>query len=87
MTELGTKFATIQKAGVTSRLDARSMEPINNVLAQTNAMPKEMGKAVNVAMDKAVKQIDDKISEIKTLCIAITLFITGLQIMVFFLLK
>ena len=72
MTELGSKFAAMQKAGVTSRLDARSMELINNVLAQTNAMPKEVEKTVNTAISKAVKQIDEKISKIKMLCIAIT---------------
>lgn len=33
MTELNTKFATLLKEGVTSKLDARSMELINNVLA------------------------------------------------------
>ena len=87
MTELGTKFATMQKAGVTSRLDARSMELINNVLAQTNAMPKEVEKAVNTTMDKAVKQIDEKISEIKMLCIAITLFLNGIIAMIVLMLK
>ena len=75
MTELGTKFATMQKAGVTSRLDARSMELINNVLAQ------------NTTMDKAVKQIDEKISEIKMLCIAITLFLNGIIAMIVLMLK
>ena len=87
MTELGTKFATMQKAGVTSRLDARSMELINNVLAQTNAMPGKVEKAMNAAIGKAIKQIDEKISEIKWLCIAITLFLTGLEIMVFLFMK
>ena len=87
MTELGTMFATMQKAGVTSRLDARSMELINNVLAQTNAMPGKVEKAVNTTMNKAVKQIDEKISEIKMICIAITLFLNGIIAMIIFLLK
>ena len=87
MAELGTKFATMQKAGVTSRLDARSMELINKFLAQTNAMPKEVEKAVNKAMDKAVKQMDEKISEIKMLCIAITLFLNGVIAMIVLMLK
>lgn len=78
MAELCTKFATIQKAGVSSKLDARSMELINNVLAQTNTMPKEVEKAVNKSMNKAVKQMDEKISEIKMLCIAIILFLNGI---------
>ena len=86
-TELGTKFATMQKAGVTSRLDAHAVELFNNVLAQTNAMPGKVEKAVNKVMDKAIKQIDEKISEIKMICIAITIFLNGLQAMVFFLLK
>ena len=47
-------------------------------------MPKEMEKVVNKAMDKAIKQIDEKISEIKMFCLAITLFLIGLQSMVFF---
>ena len=60
MTALDTRFATMQKAGVTSKLDARSMELINNVLAQTNAMPKEVEKAVNKALNKVIKQIDKR---------------------------
>ena len=87
MTELASRFATMQKSGITTKLDAHSEELINTVIAQMKATPKDVEMVVNKAMDKAVKQIDDKISEIKTLCIAITLFITGLQIMVFFLLK
>ena len=42
MTALDTRFAAIQKEGVTSRLDARSVKLFNTVLAQTNAMPKEV---------------------------------------------
>ena len=75
MTELGTKFATMQKAGVTSRLDARSMELINNVLAQTNAMPGKVEKAVNTTMDKAIKRMDEKMSEMMKFCIAGTIII------------
>ena len=87
MAELGTKFATMQKAGVTSRLDARSVELFNTVLAQTNAMPKEVEKVVNKAMGKVIKQMDEKISEIKMLCIAITLFLNGLIVMAVLLMK
>ena len=87
MTELGSKFATMQKAGVTSRLDARSMELINNVLAQTNAMPGKVEKAINAAIGKAIKQIDEKISEIKMICIAITLFLNGIIAMIVLMLK
>ena len=87
MTELASRFATMQKAGVTSRLDARSVELFNTVLAQTKAMPKEVEKVVNAAMSKAIKQIDEKISEIKVLCIAITLFLNGVIAMIVLMLK
>ncbi|MBR7094444.1 MAG: hypothetical protein IKI48_06575 [Prevotella sp.] len=87
MTALDTRFAAMQKAGVTSRLDARSVELFNTVLAQTNAMPKEVEKAVNKTMNKVIKQMDEKISEIKMLCIAITLFLNGIIAMIVFLLK
>ena len=87
MTELGIKFATMQKAGVTSKLDARAVELLSTVLSQTKMMPKEVEKTVNSAMDKAVKQIDEKISEIKMLCIAITLFLNGIIAMIVLMLK
>ena len=87
MTALDTRFAAMQKAGVTSRLDARSVELFNTVLAQTKAMPKEVEKVVNAAMNKAIKQIDEKISEIKMLCIAITLFLNGIIAMIVLMLK
>ena len=87
MAELNSKFATMQKSGVTTRLDAHSVELINTVLAQMKATPKDVEKVLNSKMDKAIKQIDEKISEIKMLCIAITLFLNGLLAMVIFLLK
>ena len=87
MAELGTKFATMQKAGVTSRLDARSVELFNTVLAQTNSMPKEVEKVVNKALGKVVKHMDEKISEIKVLCIVITLFLNGVIAMIVLMLK
>ena len=87
MTALDTRFAAMQKAGVTSRLDARSVELFNTVLAQTKAMPKEVEKVVNAAMNKAIKQIDEKISEIKMLCIAITLFLNGIIAIIVLMLK
>ena len=82
MTELGTKFATMQKAGVTSRLDAHAVELFNNVLAQTNAMPSKVEKAVNTTMEKAFKRMDEKMSEMMKFCIAGTIIINGLWLMI-----
>ena len=87
MTELASRFATMQKTGITTKLDPQSMKLLDTVITQTNAMPKEVEKVVNKAMDKAIKQMDEKISEIKMICIATTLFLTALQAMIFFLLK
>ena len=87
MRELGTTFAIMQQIGITTKLDPQSMKLLDTVITQTNAMPKEMEKVVNKAMDKAIKQIDEKISEIKMFCLAITLFLIGLQSMVFFMFK
>ena len=87
MTELASRFATMQQIGITTKLDPQSMKLLDTVITQTNAMPKEVEKVVNKAMDKAIKQMDEKISEIKMICIATTLFLTALQAMIFFLLK
>jgi len=87
MTEMVSRFATMQQIGITTKLDPQSMKLLDTVITQTNAMPKEVEKAVNKAMGKVVKQMDEKISEIKMLCIAITIFLAGLQAMVFFMLK
>ena len=87
MSELNTKFATMQESGVTTRLDAHSEKLINNLLAQMKATPKDVEKMLNSKMDKAIKQMDEKISEIKILCIAITLFLNGIIAMLLFMLK
>ena len=87
MTELASRFATMQEKGITTKLDPQSIKLLGTIITQTNAMPKEVENTVNKAMGKVVKQMDEKISEIKMLCIAITLFLNGLQAMVFFLLK
>ena len=63
------------------------MKLLDTIITETNAMPKEVEKVVNKAMNKVIKQMDEKISEIKMLCIAITLFLNGIIAMVFFLLK
>lgn len=82
MTELGTRFAAMQNGGVTSRLDTRSMELINNVLTQTKAMPGKVEKAVNTTLDKAIKRMDEKMSEMMKFCIAGTIIINGLWLMI-----
>ena len=87
MTELASRFVTIQEKGITTKLDPQSMKLLDTVITETNAMPKEVEKVVNKAMNKVIKQMDEKISEIKMLCIAITLFLNGIIAMVFFLLK
>ena len=87
MTEMASRFATIQKTGITTKLDPQSMKLLDTVITQTNAMPKEVEKAVNKAMDKIAKQMDEIISEVKMFCIAITLFLNGIIAMIVFLLK
>lgn len=87
MTELATRFATMQKSGVTTRLDARSVELINTALAQMKATPKDVERVLNSKMDNVIKQMDEKISEIKMLCIAITLFLNGIIAMIVLMLK
>ena len=82
LTELATRFTTMQESGVTTRLDAHSEKLINNLLAQMKATPRDVEKVLNSKMDKAIKQMDVKISEIKTLCIAITLVINGIIVMI-----
>lgn len=82
MTELGARFAAMQNGGVTSRLDARAVELFNFVLAQTNAMPGKVEKAVNTTMDKAIKRMDEKLSEMMKFCIAGTIIINGLWLMI-----
>ena len=87
MTELASRFAIIQEKGITTRLDPQSIKLLGTIITQTNAMPKEVEKAVNKAMDKVAKQMDEIISEVKMFCIAITLFLNGIIAMIVFLLK
>ena len=82
MTEMTRKYSTLMASGITSRLDDRSVALFNTVLAETKAMPKEVEKAVEkvvkTEMDKAVTRMDEKMAEIKMLCIVITIFLNGL---------
>lgn len=91
MTEMTRKYSTLMDSGITSRLDNRSVALFNTVLAETKAMPREVEKAVEKAikteMDKAMTRIDEKISEIKMLCIVITLFLNGLLAMAVLMVK
>ena len=87
MTEMVSRFATMQQIGITTKLDPQSMKLLDTVITQTNAMPKEVEKVVNKALGKVVKQMDEIISEVKMFCIAITLFLNGIIAMIVFLLK
>ena len=87
MTELASRFVTMQEKGITTKLDLQSMKLLDTVITQTNAMPKDVEKVVNKTMDKVIKQMDEKISEIKKLCIAITLFLNGVIAMIVLMLK
>lgn len=91
MTEMTRKYSTLMDSGITSRLDNRSVALFNTVLADTKAMPREVEKAVEKAikteMDKAMTRIDEKTSEIKMLCIVITIFLNGLLAMAVLMVK
>lgn len=87
MTELASRFVTMQEKGITTKLDLQSMKLLDTVITQTNAMPKDVEKVVNKVLGKVVKQMDEKISEIKMLCIAITLFLNGVIAMIVLMLK
>ena len=87
MTELASRFAKMQKMRVTTKLDPQSIKLLDTVITQTNAMPKDVEKVVNKVLGKVVKQMDEKISEVKMFCIAITLFLNGIIAMIVFLLK
>ena len=91
MTEMARKFSTLMDSGITSMLDNRSVALFNTVLAETKAMPREVEKAmekvVKTEMDKAMKRMDEKMSEIKMFCIVITLFLNGLLAMAVLMMK
>ena len=78
MTELAIRFATMQETGITTKLDPQSIKLLGTVITQTNAMPKEVEKAVNKVLDKAIKQINEKLSEMMKFCIGGTIVINGL---------
>ena len=87
ITGLASRFAIIQEKGITTRLDPQSIKLLDTVITQTNTMPKDVEKAMNTAMGKAIMQIDEKISEIKMICIAITLFLNGIIAIIVLMLK
>ena len=84
MTELASRFVTMQEKGITTKLDAHSEELINNLLAQMKATPKEIEKILNTMMDKVIKQVDDEIAKIKTYAIIVTLIFNTIITMVIY---
>ena len=53
MTEMNRKYSILMDSGITSRLDNRSVALFNTGLAETKAMPREVGKAVEKAAQPA----------------------------------
>ena len=63
------------------------MKLFDAIITQTNTMPKDMEKIVNKAMDKVVKQIDERMDKMTKSCIGVTIIINILWAMMFFMQK
>ncbi len=59
-----------------------------HILNMVKKVRKKKGnKAIKTEMDKAMKRMDEKMSEIKMFCIVITLFLNGLLAMAVLMMK
>ena len=84
MSELNTKYTALQKDGLPLKMEGRSRELFETLFAQMKELPVQVDKAVAAGMDRSIKRLDDEITKVRNYCIAGTIAINVLFVLLAF---
>lgn len=81
MVKLNTKYANLQKNGLPLKMEGRSRELFETLFAQMKELPVQVDKAAAAGMEKSIKRLDDEITKVRNYCIAGTIAINVLLVL------
>lgn len=84
MAELNTKYTVMKKDGLPLKMEGRSRELFETLFAQMKELPVQVDKAVAAGMDRSIKRLDDEITKVRNYCIAGTIAINVLFVLLAF---
>ena len=84
MVKLNTKYANLQKNGLPLKMEGRSRELFETLYAQMKELPIHLDKAAAASMEKSIKRLDDEITKVRNYCIAGTIAINVLFVLLAF---
>ena len=78
MAELNTKYTLLQRNGLPLKMEGRSRELFETLLARMKELPVQLDKAAAAGMERSIKRLDDEINKIRNYCIIGTIAINVL---------
>lgn len=78
MSELNTKYTLLQRNGLPLKMEGRSRELFETLLARMKELPVQLDKAAAAGMERSIKRLDDEITKIRNYCITVTIVINAL---------
>ena len=78
MAELNTQYTVLQKDGLPLKMEGRSRELFETLLARMKELPVQLDKAAAAGMERSIKRLDDEITKIRNYCITVTIVINAL---------
>ncbi len=84
MAELNTKYTVLQKDGLPLKMEGRSRELIETLFARMKELPVQVDKASAAGIEKSIKRLDAEITKVRNYCIAGTIVINVLFVLLAF---
>lgn len=82
--ELNTKYTVLQKNGLPLKMEVRSRELFETLFARMKELPIQVDKAAAAGMDRSIKRLDGEITKVRNYCIAGTIAINVLFVLLAF---
>ena len=84
MAELNTIYTVLQKDGLPLKMEGRSRELIETLFARMKELPVQVDKASAAGIEKSIKRLDAEITKVRNYCIAGTIAINVLFVLLAF---
>ena len=84
MAELNTKYTVLQKDGLPLKMEGHSRELIETLFARMKELPVQVDKASAAGIEKSIKRLDAEITKVRNYCIAGTIVINVLFVLLAF---
>lgn len=84
MVELNTKYTVLQEDGLPLKMEGRSRELIETLFARMKELPVQVDKAAAAGMEKSIRRLDAEITKVRNYCIAGTIVINVLFVLLAF---